>query len=198
MIVTYRREDLDNFFPDHPCASLYLRPSMCKYPAPAFQHVEVAGWSKPGKFRSGRLQRALIQVLHTLGVPLAVFKDYLNTELERILSITNDRAKAIQWLERDGAELSSGELTLTNTLHRMVMAGHDMQEPRVQELTARLVSASLNSLREKLSIPVAESTYAYGICDEFSFLQEDEVVVHTSRNGKGYIQGPVLVTRSPW
>jgi len=197
MIVTYRRADLDRIFPEHKGMLLYLRPSMCKYAAPDFCHVEVAGWTKPAKWRTGKLQRAFIQVLHTLGVPLETFEELLENELERIESVRLDREKALLWLQRDGADLCSGDQTMTNATHRMIMAGHDMQEPRLLDLTGRLVAAGLHSLREKLSIPIEDSTYVYGICDELGELEGEQVVVHTSRNDRGYIEGPVLVTRSP-
>jgi RNA-dependent RNA polymerase len=116
-------------------------------------------------------------------------------EIDRVQSIALDRDKALAWLERDGAELDSGEITMTDTAYRMIKAGHDVKEPRVQELTGRMIGAFMVSFREKLSIPVSQSAFVYGICDETRTLKENEVVVHASKYG--YITGKVLVSRSP-
>lgn len=192
MLVTYGQQELLRMFGEE--KDIYLRPSMCKYSAPQFQHLEIHGWSKP-RDRPAKLQRAFIQVLHTLGLPYERFREMTLAEIDRVQSIALDRDKALAWLERDGAELDSGEITMTDTAYRMIKAGHDVKEPRVQELTGRMIGAFMVSFREKLSIPVSQSAFVYGICDETRTLKENEVVVHASRYG--YITGKVLVSRSP-
>lgn len=77
----------------------------------------------------------------------------------------------------------------------MIAAGHDLSEPYLSQMLGRMLSKDILTLRRKLKIPVAQSIYLFGICDESRSLEEDEIYCHAGTDG--FIEGKVLITRSP-
>jgi len=78
---------------------------------------------------------------------------------------------------------------------RMIAAGHDLTEPRLSEMVGRLLAADVAQLRRKFNIAVPGSIYLFGVCDESGQLAEDEIYCHAGV--EGFIEGQVLITRSP-
>jgi hypothetical protein len=78
---------------------------------------------------------------------------------------------------------------------RMIAAGHDLSEPYLAQMLGRMLAKDILQLRRKLHIPVTNSIYLFGVCDESSALQEDEIYCHAGTDG--FIEGKVLMTRSP-
>jgi hypothetical protein len=77
----------------------------------------------------------------------------------------------------------------------MLAAGYDLSEPRLHELLGNLLRKELQGLREKLHIPIPNSLYLFGICDESMELGKDQIYCHAGIDG--FIEGTVLLTRSP-
>jgi len=78
---------------------------------------------------------------------------------------------------------------------RMIAAGHELTEPRLCEMVGRLVAADVAQLRRKFNITVAGSIYLFGVCDESGQLGEGEIYCHAGV--EGFVEGKVLITRSP-
>lgn len=81
------------------------------------------------------------------------------------------------------------------TALRMLAAGHDLSEPRLRQILGSLLSKELNRLCDKMHLPIPGSIYLYGICDETDTLEEDHVYAHAGPDG--FLQGTIVITRSP-
>ncbi|KAJ6464452.1 RdRP-domain-containing protein [Mycena sanguinolenta] len=163
------------------------RRSMIKY-AGGPQTLEVQGVSRPPK--SGRLNKQFIILLLTRGIPLSVFEELLQIQLEEINKITLDREKALDCVR---GELDAESGAFNQDLYEMLLAGHDMSEPYLATLLRRFQNTCWMTLREKLHIPVKDSGNMFGVVDQCSVLQEGEVYI----NLRGPHVGPVAVLRNP-
>ncbi|KAJ7269529.1 RdRP-domain-containing protein [Mycena rebaudengoi] len=173
-----------------PGKKIAYRRSMVKYNEGP--HVlEVQNISKSPK--RGRLNKQFIVLLLTLGVPLSVFEDLLNIQLEQIASIVTNREKALACVDGDVDAEGNG---FYQELYEMLLAGHDMSEPYLACLLRRFQRTTLNALREKLQIPVDGSGNIYGVVDCHEVLEEGEVYINLPGRGGPQV-GPVVVTRNP-
>ncbi|KAJ7601373.1 RNA dependent RNA polymerase-domain-containing protein [Mycena polygramma] len=111
--------------------------------------LEVQNISRPPK--SGRLNKQFIVLLMTLGVPLSVFEELLQMQLDEIDKITTDHQKALNSV--DGEVDAKGQ-GFYQELYEMLLAGHDMNEPYLASQLCRFQNTSRDALRKKLNIPV--------------------------------------------
>ncbi|KAJ6611459.1 RNA dependent RNA polymerase-domain-containing protein [Mycena sp. CBHHK59/15] len=166
------------------------RSSMVKYNNGS-RILEVQNVSKAPK--CGRLNKQFIVLLLTLGIPLSVFEDLLQVQLEQIAQMVTNREKALACVDGDVDAEGNG---FHQELYEMLLAGHDMNEPYLACLLHRFQKASLDALREKLNIPVTGSGNVYGVVDHCDVLAEGEVYINLP--GKGGPQvGPVAMMRNP-
>ncbi|KAJ7919437.1 RNA dependent RNA polymerase-domain-containing protein [Mycena leptocephala] len=183
----------DDLF-DHICGcsgkKIAYRPSMRKYVGGP-QVLEVQNISRP--LKSGRLNIQFIVLLLTRGIPLHVFEELLQMQLDEIDNIIVDREKALECVE---GELDAEGGGFFQDLYEMLLAGHDMSEPFLATLLRRFQNTSREALRKKLHIPVKASGYMLGVVDYCGVLSEGEVYINLP--GKGGPQvGPVAVMRNP-
>ncbi|KAJ7665879.1 RNA dependent RNA polymerase-domain-containing protein [Mycena polygramma] len=169
---------------------LAYRRSMVKYNEGP--HIlEVQNISRPPK--SGRLNKQFIVLLMTLGVPLSVFEELLQMQLDEIDKITTDRQKALDCV--DGEVDAEGQ-GFYQELYEMLLAGHDMNEPYLASHLRRFQNTSRDALRKKLNIPVKGSGYLFGVMDHCGVLKEGEVYINLPTKGGPQV-GPVAVMRNP-
>ncbi|KAJ7767735.1 RdRP-domain-containing protein, partial [Mycena metata] len=168
------------------------RPSMLKYKGGP-QILEVQDVSRPPK--AGRLNKQFIVLLLTRGIPFTVFEDLLQMQLEEIDKITTDRKKALECVEGE-TDAEASPIDFGQTLHEMLLAGHDMNEPFLATLLRRFQNKSREALRSKLHIPVKASGYLFGVVDYRGVLQEGEVYINLPTKGGPQV-GPVAVMRNP-
>ena len=222
VLVPQEAADLEKWFPGHyePGIELYLRPSQIKYEAWEYTSLDISDYSKQRTvFKCAKLQRAMIRLLTDHGVPLRNFKVLLRKELEHLTGVLKDRQKASNWLKRQETSLDAGERSpqalckyyslcvnllvdesgLTSNDQciglRTIAAGHDLAEPYLAQMLGRMLYKDVLTLRRKLHIPVANSLYLFGVCDESGSLSEDQIYCHAGTDG--FIEGKVLLTRSP-
>ncbi|KAJ6557807.1 RNA dependent RNA polymerase-domain-containing protein [Mycena capillaripes] len=173
-----------------PGKKVAYRRSMVKYNEGP--HVlEVQNVSKPPK--SGRLNKQFIVLLLTLGVPLSVFEELLQMQLDQIDEITTDRQKALDCV--DGEIDAEGD-GFYQELYEMLLAGHDMNEPYLASQLRRFQNASRDALRKKLNIAVKGSGNLLGVMDHCGVLKEGEVYINLPSKGGPQV-GPVAAMRNP-
>ncbi|KAF7360099.1 RNA-dependent RNA polymerase [Mycena venus] len=166
------------------------RRSMVKYNGGP--HIlEVQNVSKPPK--SGRLNKQFIALLLTLGIPLSVFENLLQMQLDEIDKITTDRQKALDCV--DGEVDAEGD-GFYQELYEMLLAGHDMNEPYLASQLRRFQNTSRDVLRKKLHISVKRSTYLLGVVDHCGVLKEGEVYINLPTKGGPQV-GPIAAMRNP-
>ncbi|KAJ7681879.1 RNA-dependent RNA polymerase [Mycena polygramma] len=168
--------------------TIAYRPSMLKYRGGP-RMLEVQNVSRPPK--SGRLNMQFIILLLTRGIPLAIFEQLLQLQLDEIDKIATDRQKALDYIDGEVDAEGGG---FFQDLYEMLLAGHDIDEQYLALLLHRFQNASRESLRNKLHIHVKASFYLMGVVDHCNVLNEGEVYINL-HNGPQV--GPVAVIRNP-
>ncbi|GJP43349.1 hypothetical protein CLOM_g2823 [Closterium sp. NIES-68] len=106
-------------------AHMWVRPSMDKFES---QHadVEVINWTRP---QPCFLNRQIVTLLSTLGVPDQVFLDMQDTMVQRLDAAVSSRASALRLLEESGAD------HLYGAAMAMLRAGfHPAHEPHLKRM----------------------------------------------------------------
>ncbi|KAJ7735731.1 RdRP-domain-containing protein [Mycena metata] len=166
------------------------RRSMVKYNGGP--HIlEIQSVSKAPK--SGRLNKQFIVLLLTLGIPLSVFEELLQMQLDEIDKITTDRGKALDCVE---GEIDAEADGFYQELYEMLLAGHDMNEPYLASQLRRFQTTARDSLRKKLNISLKGSGYLLGVVDHCDVLKEGEVYINLPTKGGPQV-GPVATMRNP-
>jgi len=174
-----------------------LRPSMIKFEAPHSTEVEIAQtFVRPSRYY---LNRPLIMVLEGLGVPYQVFKDLQDAAVQNVNDAGTSLEKAANTLDQFGLAAS---YRVSSILHHLAKLG---LSPRVMgdfydQMLAFSVHHILRDLKNHARIPVSDGYTLVGVADVHKYLQEGEVfacVTIPETNSIEYIEGPVLVSRSP-
>ncbi|KAJ7723328.1 RNA dependent RNA polymerase-domain-containing protein [Mycena maculata] len=163
-----------------------FRESMVKYRGGP-NILEVRQVSKPPK--SGRLNKQF-NFAPDRGIPLSVFEELLQMQLDAIDSITADREKALQVVD---GEVNAEADGFFQDLYEMLLAGQDMNEPYLATLLGRFQKISLDALRNKLHIPVKGSGNFFGVVDHCDVLREGQVYINLPAKG-----GPQILGFSPF
>ncbi|KAK6991785.1 RNA-dependent RNA polymerase [Favolaschia claudopus] len=182
------QDDLFDQICGSPDKKIVVRPSMIKYKGGP-RVLEVQNVSRPPK--SGRLNKLFIALLLTCGIPLSVFQDLLQAQLDEIDMITTDREKALQCVD---GEIDSESKSFGQDLNEMLLAGHGMNEPYLATLLLRFQNTARTALREKLHISVKGSVNVPGVVDHYGVLAEGEVYINL--RGTPHV-GLVAVMRNP-
>ncbi|KAJ7739164.1 RNA dependent RNA polymerase-domain-containing protein [Mycena metata] len=175
-----------------PDKKIAYRPSMVKYKGGP-QILEVQDVSRP--LKAGRLNKQFIVLLLTRGIPLTVFEELLQMQLDEIEKITTHREKAIESVKGE-LDAEASAIDFGQPLYEMLLAGHDMNEPYLATLLRRFQNTSREALRTKLHIPVKASGYLFGVVDYRGVLEEGEVYINLPVKGGAQV-GPVAVMRNP-
>ncbi|KAJ7017150.1 RNA-dependent RNA polymerase, partial [Mycena alexandri] len=153
------------------------RRSMVKYNGGP--HIlEIQSVSKAPK--SGRLNKQFIILLITLGIPLSVFEELLQMQLDEIDKIITDRGKALDCVE---GEVDAEAEGFYQELYEMLLAGHDMNEPYLASQLRRFQNTARDSLRKKLNVTLKGSGYLLGVVDHCDVLKEGEVYINLPTKG---------------
>ncbi|KAJ7772440.1 RNA-dependent RNA polymerase [Mycena metata] len=165
------------------------------------QILEVHDVSRP--LKAGRLNKQFIVLLLTRGIPLTVFEELLQMQLDEIEKITIHREKAIESVKGE-LDAEASAIDFGQPLYEMLLAGHDMNEPYLATLLRRFQNTSREALRTKLHIPVKDkgltilqaSGYLFGVVDYRGVLEEGEVYINLPAKGGAQV-GPVAVMKNP-
>lgn len=183
---------------DHKLAGrvVALRPSMIKFEGAASRVLEIArAFDKPGLYY---LNRPLIMILDGLGVPFETFKQFQDQAVLETRNATLSLKNMARLLEQHGLGRS---FRLSSTLQ-------NLEKLRISSLTGdeyydRIVQCSINHILRELKfrsrIPIPGGWTLVGVADTHGFLEAKEIFacVKDSRRGVLYLEGPILISRSP-
>ncbi|CAB4295827.1 unnamed protein product [Prunus armeniaca] len=151
---------------------LALRDSMCKYQSNNTK-LDVLAWSR---YQPCFLNRQLITLLSTLGVPDHVFMKKQNEALKQLEGVLTDPSRALEALEM----IFQGEVT--NVLKEMLACGYEPDaEPFMSLMLQAFCASKLVELRTKTRIFVPNGRSLMGCLDETGTLEYGEVFVQCSR-----------------
>ena len=170
--------------------TLEMRPSMIKFQS-LHDSFEVVTWSK---FRPGRLNREIITLLMTAGVPLQTILGFMRKSIVDAGRCLTDKKSAGNRLRR----LPLGPDRF-NAINLADLGFALVDDAYFVGALQYLYHGSVHHGRSKSFVPIANSAMLLGIPDFDDNLEENEVFVQTKeRQGDSrVILGNVLVTRNP-
>ncbi|KAJ7530357.1 hypothetical protein O6H91_14G000500 [Diphasiastrum complanatum] len=152
-------------------SKLSLRPSMCKFPSP-HTGLDVLSWTR---FIPCYLNRQVINLLSTLGVPNDAFERMQREVIEQLTRIVHDPVVALEVLQLACA----GETH--KIMVQMLQAGyHPQTEPYLNSLLQVFRASQLLMLRTKSRILVPKGRCLMGCLDETGILEYGEAFVQVS------------------
>ncbi|GBC00471.1 hypothetical protein RclHR1_03870011 [Rhizophagus clarus] len=186
---------------------LCIRESQRKFEAPD-PHLEIVKTVKNPSL--GYLNRQIILLLSTLGIPDDVFIPLQDEMRNDIDSITTDANKA-----REICKRNMGTSHIKSTIISMIDAG--MMEGNIDPFLKAILECkrvyTLKSLRYKARILMPDSFLLLGVIDETGILNEDEIYVQTStivsehqtfgsahsetKRERKVWDGPAIIARNP-
>lgn len=173
-----------------------LRPSMKKFDAPDGLYVEIArAFDSPGAYY---LNRPLIMLLEGLGVPYEVFERYQDLAVADVERSTRDIAGAGKLFEKYGLGASFRVPSILNSLSKLGL-DHLVGDEFYRKVLEFAVNHILRDLKNHARIPVPKGHTLVGVADVHGELKENEVYacIRRREGPSVYLEGPVLVSRSP-
>ncbi|KAG8629595.1 hypothetical protein KVT40_003460 [Elsinoe batatas] len=176
--------------------AVHIRPSQKKFETD-YNQLEIIRWSS---FASAYLNRQIILVLTTLGIPDSVFVKKIKIQLEEINKALEDDDMAIGMLQ---ANVDFNQVTLA--IAKMIQAGmrHD---PFVDSMLNLWRAWMKKSLKEKANMFIPDGAFLLGCVDETATLRMDEgslpqifLQVPDNKNGGKYkiVEGTCIIVRNP-
>lgn len=180
--------------------TICLRPSMVKFEG-KYRDLEILDYNK---YRGGYLNRQIILLLVTLGVPDKVFRDLQN---EYLLALENCTLKDANIFQYFNAEFE-GQLVeippITHLIRQLKNAQFSLdKDPFLLGIEKTLRLRGLLLLKKKSNILVTKAARLLGVLDEYGVLAEDEVCVRVQVESDGKkekivsIESNVIITRNP-
>jgi RNA-dependent RNA polymerase len=174
-----------------------LRNSMIKFEAPHSTDVEIArAFVRPSKYY---LNRPLIMLLEGLGIPYNVFKDLQDAAVRDVNEAADSLKNAADTLDQYGLATSYRLSSTLLHLGKLGLIPSDLGDFYDQILSFS-IHHILRDLKHHARIPVHDGYTLVGVADIHSYLQEGEVFACVSipeTNLIRYLEGPVLISRSP-
>ncbi|KZT06877.1 RdRP-domain-containing protein [Laetiporus sulphureus 93-53] len=177
--------------------SICLRPSMIKFDSPNSMEVEIArAFDKPGPYY---LNRPLIMLLEGLGVPYEVFLALQEDAVRRAQGAVKSLELSARLLEAYGLGASYRLTSTMLHLHRLSI-GPLKKDIFWQQMMDFAVNHVLRELKHHARIPVPQGWTVVGVADVHGYLEEGQIFVcidSQDQNEPFYLEGPVLISRSP-
>ncbi|CAO2209790.1 unnamed protein product [Urochloa humidicola] len=165
---------------------LSLRPSMKKFES-AHSVFEVVSWTR---LQPAFLNRQIITLLSTLGVPDSVFRQMQDAMLHNLDRILTHSDVAYEVVKTCCPEHGS-------TAGLMLSAGFDPEdEPHLRAMLLAIRSSQMQGLLEKARIFVPKGRWLMGCLDEFGILEQGQCFIRASTPSlnKRFVQhaGPIF------
>ncbi|KAF9458199.1 RNA-directed RNA polymerase 2 [Collybia nuda] len=176
--------------------AICIRPSMNKFNAPDTRDIEIArAFDRPGPYF---LNRPLIMLLEGLGIGYDVFKELQDRAVQETQRSTESFPEFARLLERHGLGSS---FRLTSAILNLEKLG--MDNLHVNPFHKRMMDCAiyhiLRLLKNHARIPVPDAWTLVGVADVHRYLMEGEIFacIQSTEGIKAYLEGPVLISRSP-
>ncbi|GME64289.1 RNA-dependent RNA polymerase eukaryotic-type [Neofusicoccum parvum] len=141
---------------------IHVRRSQDKFPAPN-DGLEIIKWSQ---FATATLNRQLIIVLDSLGVPEQVFMNKLRNQLSDLTKAMTSEEVALRLLQR---YVDVNQVTMT--MAGMVLDGFmAVKEPFMISILKLWMAWSIKSLKEKAKLFIGDGAFLLGCVDETASL----------------------------
>lgn len=175
---------------------VYFRESMRKFSAENFSIDVVRTSSNPSP---AYLNRQIILLLSTLGVPDRVFLSLQDRMLQRLMALTGEPDKACASLMDLNEFGGNGCLVF---LMKYIEKLRNKKDPFTRQILLAVQAFLVKELRTKAKIFVPNSWSLFGVVDETKTLHYGQVFIqidNTNQQGNSskILQGPVVVTRNP-
>ncbi|KAF7782738.1 hypothetical protein Agabi119p4_2114 [Agaricus bisporus var. burnettii] len=176
--------------------TLSLRDSMIKFDAPESNEIEVSrAIDQPTPYY---LNRFLIMILEGLGVKHEVFQRFQDEAVRGTQQAMERLSSASHLLQAHGLGLS---FKVPSTMANLSKLDLDnlARDPLFDQPLRLGVYHVLRDLKYKARIPIPNAWTLVGVADTHGYLKADEVFVCIKHPEKGsfYLEGPVLISRSP-
>lgn len=178
---------------------IVLRPSMIKFESTGSSTIEIAeAFHKPGPYF---LNRPLIMLLEGLGVPYEVFKSLQDDAIEAARRSIESLEWSAQLLDGHGLGASFRLSSALLGLHKLGL-GPLNADVFLRQMMDFAINHVLRELKHHARIPVSgsDSWTLVGIADNYGWLEEGQVLVCVDAPDEAaliYLEGPILVSRSP-
>ncbi|KIM20750.1 hypothetical protein M408DRAFT_333825 [Serendipita vermifera MAFF 305830] len=177
------------------------RPSMDKFTAPDLT-VEIArAFDRPMYMY---LNRPLIMLLETLGLSKEPFMELQMDAVKQTVAASKSMDSASRLLEQHGLGTAFHMTSVLLNLHKINVDPESTQHDGqlisfIRRSLKFAVNHVLRDLKYKARIPVPDAWTLVGVADEYGYLKEGEIYAYvcTIDGKKQYIEGPVMISRSP-
>ncbi|CAG8471792.1 18903_t:CDS:10 [Racocetra persica] len=187
-----------------------LRPSQTKFEAPIATNLEIVKAVKNPLV--AHLNRQIITVLSSLGVPDDIFIRLQNNAKADIDSMMRNPQKASEIVKRSSGTRECSHVT--RTILSMIETGlMESNEPYLRGILECKRIFALKYLRYKARIPVPRGYMLFGVLDETGILEPEQVYIQTStiisdnntfrtannkiRREHKVLTGPAVIARNP-
>lgn len=173
-----------------------FRPSMNKFAANNHSIDVVHTSARPSM---GYLNRQIILLLSSLGIPDQTFLSLQNDMLSRTFALTDDPRKACKTFRELNAFGGNGcHAFLMDFLKTL----EQYKEPFTQRMLRAIQAFLIKELRTKAKIRVPQCWTLFGVVDETRTLKYGQVFIQIdhdddSKKSSEILTGPVIVTRNP-
>lgn len=175
--------------------AICIRPSMTKFEAPDSLDIEIArAFDRPGRYF---LNRPLIMLLEGLGIGYDVFKKFQDRAIQETQRSTESLAEFARLLESHGLGTSFRLTSIMLSLEKLAI--DNLHNSFYKKMMNYAVYHILRLLKNHARIPVPDAWTLVGVADVHGFLKEGEIFacVQPTEGGVIYLEGPVLISRSP-
>ena len=176
--------------------TICLRPSMIKFEAPNSTEIEIArAFDRPGPYF---LNRPLIMLLEGLGVPFRVFQKYQDMAVQETKKAADSLKQAANMLENFGLGSSYRLPSVLLSLDKLDIFSFP-NNPFYEKMLECAVNHILRDLKNYARIPVPKAWTLVGVADVHRYLKPNQIFACVKPiKGKAiYLEGPVLISRSP-
>ncbi|KAK9721562.1 hypothetical protein K7432_003305 [Basidiobolus ranarum] len=172
---------------------IQIRPSQIKFES----HHNILEIVKVSTYIPCYLNRQIITLLSSLGVPDQVFLNLQQHMIKQLKTISTDDATAIKVLTQN-----TDEYGITRRMIELIKAGHrTRQDPFIVNLLTLFQVSLLKDIKTRARIHVSKGCFLMGVLDETMSLQENQIFVQYSDpenpNRRKVIVGTCIVTRNP-
>ncbi|KAJ3575271.1 hypothetical protein NP233_g1196 [Leucocoprinus birnbaumii] len=176
--------------------ALSLRRSMIKFDAPGSNEIEISrAINQPTTYY---LNRPLIMILEGLGIPYTVFEDFQDRAVRETQEATRTLSACSSFAPDSRLGLA---FRLPSTFMRLAKLDLEVlaKDDSFNQLIHIGVYHVLRDLKHRARIPIPNAWTLVGIADTHRELGEKKVFVCIKHREKGvfYLEGPVLISRSP-
>ena len=173
-----------------------LRQSMVKFKDPSSTTLEIArAFDQPTPYY---LNRPLIMILDGLGVPFEAFQKYQRRAIHEVKHASTSLGRTAQLLQSHGLGAACRLPSTLLSLEKLYVESLG-SNPFYQQILEHSVNHILREIKYHARIPIPNAHTLVGVADVHRFLEPNQIFacVKPRDCAAFYLEGPVLISRSP-